>query len=218
MTKQIVFPVGDNCHTLFPDLEVVQLSYSKDGFPHFSENDLIIFAGGTDVNPEYYGEKRGSRTSRPDYRRDHYESMVFKSFPKNPKLGICRGAQLLNVLNGGKLIQDVSHHCQNHLIHLTDGRKVTVTSTHHQMMLPALKGELLAWALGQSDYYLDGDDIDSWGMGLHLDSLGVTKEPEIVWYPQTKSLCIQGHPEYGHATEEFRNLTNELCQKYLGVK
>ena len=30
-------------------------------------------------------------------------------------------------------------------------------------------------------------------------------EPEIVWYPKTKGLCIQGHPEYMKPTTYFAN-------------
>ena len=69
--------------------------------------DLIVFTGGEDVNPQYYGEQLGKYT-HINSNRDNKEVDCFNRFRNVvPMLGICRGNQLLTVLNGGKVIQHV---------------------------------------------------------------------------------------------------------------
>lgn len=55
--------------------------------------DAICFTGGTDVNPEIYGEERGPTTEEPDYERDAFEVSVFERFKDTDVylFGICRG-------------------------------------------------------------------------------------------------------------------------------
>lgn len=55
--------------------------------------DLVVFTGGTDVNPELYEEKRIRTTGRPDTKRDKFEEQVFAQakFLNIPMFGICRG-------------------------------------------------------------------------------------------------------------------------------
>src|SRR5690606_16855388 len=73
--------------------------------------DAICFMGGTDVDPAVYGEERGSTTQTPDKKRDAFEVSVFNRFKDTDVylFGICRGAQLLNVLNGGEMIQECGY-------------------------------------------------------------------------------------------------------------
>src|SRR5258708_5997364 len=101
--KLVLFPVGLDCEVLFPKLEIVRLRYTV-APDYIGKDDLILFAGGTDVNPKLYGEKQGTWTGRSDFQRDAFEQTVFEMYPDNPKLGICRGSQFVNVMNGGKLV------------------------------------------------------------------------------------------------------------------
>src|SRR5258706_1847982 len=209
----VLFPVEEGCRILFPYHNVIKFGQYNDG--SIGVDDLILFAGGTDVNPELYGEKRGKHTSEPDIPRDEFEGEIFRTYPDNPKLGICRGAQFLNVKNGGKLVQHVEGHNASHMIYTADGRQIASTSVHHQMMIPSPKGKLLAWASGLSRYYFDGENKDSWGRRLGVDDFGKFMEPEVIWYPKTRSLCIQGHPEYLTPEHEFCKYSIELVNKLL---
>lgn len=79
--------------------EIEKLATKLDGF---------VFAGGQDIAPSFYGEEsRGSRA--PDIERDHFETALCRAALERdkPLLGICRGCQLLNVVLGGTLIQDL---------------------------------------------------------------------------------------------------------------
>jgi gamma-glutamyl-gamma-aminobutyrate hydrolase PuuD len=157
--------------------------------------DIIVFNGGADIATSIYGEEvHGSHGGYSRSPRDKAEIEIFKQFPKAFKLGICRGSQLLNCLNGGTLWQDVDRHGRNHVI--TDTRthdNVLATSTHHQMMRPGPLGLVLATADESTHKVSEHDTWSSKGGVFFADD---HKDTEIVWYPTTRSLCIQGHPEY----------------------
>lgn len=211
-----------------------------DIFEKFNTINLALFTGGSDVNPSFYGDIVGSRTG-VNNKRDEEESQLFELLPPNVlKLGICRGSQFLTVMSGGKLIQHVEGHGIDHkitfnkqyfkdlvydnikkkgnLLMMEDilsksKNNYHMTSTHHQMMYPFNMNKnrynILAWSKRYlSDIYLNGSDIQ---MSIPEDFL----EPEIVYYPNTKSLCIQGHPEYNHCNIETKNLTLNLIKNYL---
>lgn len=186
--------------------------------PHMelNKNDTLLFEGGTDVNPAIYGEQRGRWTSDPDVKRDMRERLAFQlaEHVGASAIGICRGSQFLTVMNGGSLIQDVTAHCQDHFIRTKDGRRLLVTSTHHQMMAPPKDRpfELIGWAdHARSQHYWNGNSEDC------REKLEVTEnlEPEIVWYPETRSLAIQGHPEYLNVKHEFPQYCLELISGYI---
>lgn len=72
--------------------------------------DGILFSGGTDIDPRYYGEWPGKGLGDIDPGRDRHEfALAEKALHETdiPILGICRGAQLLNVATGGSLYQDL---------------------------------------------------------------------------------------------------------------
>ncbi len=76
---------------------------------------LIITGGDFDINPKLYKEKNnGSKNFKN--KRTSFEGKIYKKFLElnKPILGICGGAQLMNVISGGTLIQDLSKKLINH--------------------------------------------------------------------------------------------------------
>lgn len=67
----------------------------------------LVLTGGSDVDPTLYGESRQAETEPPDGERDALESsLIEEALAKDlPILAICRGLQILNVSQGGTLIQ-----------------------------------------------------------------------------------------------------------------
>lgn len=158
-----------------------------------SQADLVVFTGGSDVSPYIYGEEpfgaRGCDPFRDDFERDIYYNCVDFCIPM---VGICRGGQLLNVLNGGKMIQhlgetisgDVTMECYQMVEDSSDyDRYRPMRVDHHQGMLARDDGaEVLAWLPATNGYSPD----------------------YAIFYPETKSLCFQPHPEWGHkGTEDY---------------
>jgi putative glutamine amidotransferase len=72
--------------------------------------DGLVLQGGADVAPETYGEEPINPEWAGDRVRDVYEMELLHEFMEagKPVLGICRGAQLINVAMGGTLYQDIN--------------------------------------------------------------------------------------------------------------
>jgi putative glutamine amidotransferase len=69
--------------------------------------DGLIVTGGKDVDPARYGQEPHPTTDQPRLDRDAWEDALLRGAIERelPFLGICRGAQVLNVALGGTLIQ-----------------------------------------------------------------------------------------------------------------
>lgn len=76
---------------------------------HVNELDGVLFAGGEDVDPALYGEQKKYESVQVNRARDEFELSLLKRALNRrlPILGICRGAQLINVDFGGTLYQDL---------------------------------------------------------------------------------------------------------------
>lgn len=72
--------------------------------------DGLIISGGYDVNPKLYNEEPDKLLGEIMPKRDFFESNLIKEVYKlkKPIFGICRGLQLINVVFGGSLYQDLS--------------------------------------------------------------------------------------------------------------
>ena len=73
--------------------------------------DGVLFSGGDDVDPASYDEEQIWGCGDICPLRDDFEIKLLKvlveKYPEKPVLGICRGAQVLNVAMGGTLYQDL---------------------------------------------------------------------------------------------------------------
>lgn len=201
--------------------------------PHdiFSENGCLILWGGEDISPSIYGQRPGTRTSagKEISSRDQLELNLAGEAIKNgiPIIGVCRGAQMLCAMAGGHLVQHVDGHTRDHSIKTDDGRTIKTTSLHHQMMFPwETDHKLIAWSAPPISKQYLGEAIDANQVkkGESLDSTVVfpdavdpeKREPEIVYFPGLKALCIQGHPEFIHNEKhEFVQYCLALTKQYL---
>jgi len=71
--------------------------------------DGLLFTGGPDISPDMYGEERLELTDKPFKERDEMEKLLFLQALERgtPVFGICRGLQIMNVILGGSLYQDI---------------------------------------------------------------------------------------------------------------
>ena len=87
---------------------------------HYAEAlDGLVLQGGNDLAPESYGETPMHPEWAGDRVRDRYEMELVEAFINagKPVFGICRGFQLLNVMHGGTLYQDIATQRPDSLAH-----------------------------------------------------------------------------------------------------
>jgi putative glutamine amidotransferase len=81
--------------------------------------DGLVLQGGADVSPSRYGQQPLRPEWAGDLVRDRYEIELLEGFLARgkPVLGICRGAQLINVAFGGTLYQDITTQVPESFVH-----------------------------------------------------------------------------------------------------
>lgn len=176
--------------------------------------DGLILSGGHDVDPRLYGEESLAKIGEIWPQRDTFDLSLLKEAEKShkPVLGICRGAQLINVVHGGSLYQDISYrdqltfkHNQEHnpeietqTVALTQGsylaklfkkKQISVNSFHHQLIKK---------------------------VGQNLKAVARAKDGviEAVEDKQGMIIGVQWHPEMLHHSDSDMNiLFADLIQK-----
>ena len=73
------------------------------------EMDGFLYAGGQDISPNLYAQRRSRMCGQCCHERDEMETILFRMVYEQdkPLLGICRGIQCINVVMGGTLYQDL---------------------------------------------------------------------------------------------------------------
>jgi putative glutamine amidotransferase len=155
--------------------------------------DGLCVSGGYDVDPAAYGQSPHARTDAPRNDRDAWEFALLAGALEvdMPVLGVCRGAQVLNVLRGGTLHQ-----------HLPD----VVGSPRHQgkngvfatVPVSVTEGTLLATLhpLQRDVPVYHHQAIDALGSGLTVSARSDDGVIEAVEDPSlTFCLAVQWHPE-----------------------
>lgn len=183
------------------------------------DSQICVWTGGEDIFPGLYGEKplSGTYFSR---HRDKVDLEAVKEAVEGGKflVGICRGAQLLNVIpNGGKLWQDVDNHesCIHKAFDCLSGQWIKVNSVHHQALRITSEAEVICWALESTEKVAEGVTWGFSGRPIH-EVPEAEKDIEAVWYSKTRSLLMQFHMEFGHPpTTEY---AFKLIDKYYWGK
>ena len=157
------------------------LPYDIENIPHYlGMISGLLLTGGVDIHASRYGEESHEKAEPPCHNRDEYELQVCLAALKvdMPILGICRGAQLINVALGGRLIQ----HCDNHLflgddirkhVHnvtldpnsklggILGGSEIGVNSIHHQCICGKLGKGINVSAWSPDDGLVEGIEVAS---------------------------------------------------------
>lgn len=180
--------------------------------------DGIIIAGGADVDPRRYGQEANPRTGAPREDRDAFEDALIRAAldADLPFLGICRGAQMLNVTLGGDLIQHLPDQVGDDRYQLGDAR-------FNEIEVEVEPGTHIAAVLGD-DRRAVAPLYHHQAIGKVAPSLTVTSRTsdgiiESVEVPDaTFCVAVQWHPEE-HAEDRrlFAGLV-EAAQRYRAAR
>jgi putative glutamine amidotransferase len=167
---------------------------SEDARNLLSGLDGLVITGGRDVEAARYGHRSHEKAEKPDRLRDLLEDELITAAiqMKLPFLGICRGAQMLNVNRGGTLIQ--------HLPDLVgDNRYLLGDGNFAHMPMSVREGSLLASIVGdqvENAALYHHQAIDEPGEGLQVVAYspdGIVQAVEVENHPF--GLAVQWHPE-----------------------
>jgi putative glutamine amidotransferase len=94
---------------------------------------LLLTGGDEGINPQLYGENPVKELEYICPERDDCEAYLFEAALKKglPVLGVCRGMQLMNVVAGGSLYQDIFSQLVDSLGHLP--KQMPVDALYHKI-------------------------------------------------------------------------------------
>ncbi|WP_197508375.1 gamma-glutamyl-gamma-aminobutyrate hydrolase family protein [Mycobacterium sp. E802] len=155
--------------------------------------DGLVITGGPDVDPARYGRQPHPATNAPDIARDAWEFALLEGALRRgiPVLGVCRGAQVLNVALGGTLHQHLPDVIGN--THHQQGNAVFGTSAVHTVPNTALAALIGETSDAQCYHH---QAIDLLGEGLVVSARDADGVIEAVEYPGDAFVVgVQWHPE-----------------------
>jgi len=160
--------------------------------------DGLVLQGGTDIVPHMYGARPWREDADYDPIRDEYEMDLLHGFVQagKPVLGICRGAQLLNVYCGGTLVQDIPSQWPGAILHQDLERYDTLT--HEVHFVP---GSRLSDIYGYEPRRVNSihhQCVDELGKGLVIEARSpIDRVPEAIRHTAHPFVMgVQWHPEF----------------------
>lgn len=170
--------------------------------------DGVVVTGGHDVHPVLYGAEP---EVKPNYDQDRdtlEKQVIFAALDRRrPILGICRGAQLLNVCLGGTLVQDLRSHR-----HRTSHRRTVLPLK----TLSVSPDTLLAALMGKPERKINSlhnQAIHQLGLGLNVSGRDHDNIVQAVEDPDYGFLVgVQWHPEFLLYSRAQRRLFSALVK------
>ena len=184
---------------------------SGDGFEEILDAlDGLVFSGGSDLDPELYGEDAHPETTGVIRERDDFELALMKAALDRdlPVLAICRGSQVLNVALGGGIEQHVPDRVGN------DAHKeIPGVFAEHDVEVTA--GTRLASIVGARTHVKSHHHQSFTGVGDQLQVTAHAEDgtPEGLEDPTRRfTLGVLWHPEEGEDLALFEALVAEAAE------
>ncbi len=203
------------------DIELIELSFKKNNIEDIHTCDGFVLTGGIDVHPSLYNGKSDYKNIPSSHRleRDLFEEKIYRysQLNKLPLLGICRGMQLINVLEGGKLIQDLDNGNARHRKEASDKEHAIITERN--TLLHEIAGSVSGHVNSAHHQAIDPDAI---GENLIANAFDDDEEKIIEGVEfKNKSdkafmLCVQWHPER-IKEKEHNPLSQNLKKRFLSA-
>jgi putative glutamine amidotransferase len=168
--------------------------------------DGVVITGGHDVDPVLYAAEPEVEPNH-DPARDAFESAIIDEALRHrvPLLGICRGAQLLNVRLGGTLFQELASRRSKTSNRWTVLPLKTLRVEPHTRLAEYMEGGI------RMINSLHNQGIDRIGQGLRVSGRDLDGIVQAVENPERDFLLgVQWHPEFLIFMRRQRRLFREL--------
>jgi putative glutamine amidotransferase len=179
--------------------------------------DGLLLAGGADVDPALYGAARAPETQHSVRERDEFEiALTRRALERDiPFLGICRGMQVLNVAQGGTLIQDLPTSLGHHEHCRVPGS--FDTAEHPVRLAPSSRAAKAAGEEYHATLSHHHQGVEHLGEDLVISGWADVDElPEAIELPDKRfALGVQWHPEADVASQIIATLVEEAREYAL---
>ena len=158
--------------------------------------DGLLFPGGEDIDPGYYGENPHKNLGeiRPEVDKFLFHSLLYALEQRKPALGICKGMQMMVVATGGSLYQDIySQREEETFLHCQSGRR---TYGVHQVQIDKDSHLFQILETGQiATNSMHHQSVRTLGKGLRLSAHTEDGIVEAVESLDGRLIGVQWHPE-----------------------
>ncbi len=182
-----------------------------------SSLDGLMLCGGRDIDPSRYGQSPHREAEEPDKLRDSLEEQLLSAAidADVPFLGICRGAQMLNINRGGTLIQHLPDVVGDNRYQKGNAE---FTPADVEVDKSSILGSLVGEKVSNAALY-HHQAIDDLGQGLKITAKsedGIVEAVELADHPF--GVAVQWHPE--QTLDDLRIFEGliEAARKYRGRK
>lgn len=158
----------------------------------------IIMIGGGDIAPSYFNEQPHPQLGKINDLQDSYDVALVRLALKSniPILAICRGEQVLNVVAGGSLYQDIPSQIGSSVNHR---QKRPKTEGSHTIKVDSMS-YLSRIMGGATSLYVNSfhhQSVKELGRGLSAVAWSSDGVIEALENADGRVICVQFHPE-GH--------------------
>ncbi len=168
--------------------------------------DGLVFSGGSDLDPELYGDEAHPETNGVVRERDDFELALMKEALARdvPVLAICRGSQVLNIALGGGIEQHVPDRVGSDVHKETSG----VFAEHEVEVLPGTRLDaILGGRHDVKSHHHQG--FGALGSGLREAARAPDGTVEALEDPSRRfTLGVLWHPEAGDDRTLFAALVD----------
>ena len=182
--------------------------------------DLLVLPGGPDILPNKYGKSPSYKINKPSPMLEYFDEFILPQYfsRRVPIFAICRGMQLIWIMNGGELNQNNEYHIQStdqnnqchELIFTPKYQKLDkyidkVTSRHHQTCMA-----------------YDDNDLDIIPNNINVIAYSAANKKKLIYQSDVVEIfedreyplyAVQYHPENHDKTDK---LSSMFINKLLG--
>jgi putative glutamine amidotransferase len=180
-----------------------------------SRLDGLLLPGGIDLHPSRYGEEVHPLTEEADHELDEFEiTLASWAFQQDiPVLGVCRGMQLINIVLGGTLFQDIDDQYPNSIAHSHRDWPRTHLA-HHIIIEPGSRMETILGTREVKVNSLHHQAIKDPGKGVCITGRAPDGIPELLEVTGYRFvMAAQSHPEEIYSIEPaFKRLFAAFVQ------
>ncbi|MBF6611725.1 MAG: gamma-glutamyl-gamma-aminobutyrate hydrolase family protein [Chloroflexi bacterium] len=161
--------------------------------------DGLMLPGGLDMHPRFYGQEPHPALDPSDLGLDHIETTMLPWALEDdmPVLGICRGEQVINVVMGGTLVQDIYTQYPTSIDHRESAKRKIRDYLAHDIVVD--EGSRLRGIVGEDRVWVNTahhQAIDRVAPGLVATAWAPDGIVEAVESPDRHYVvAVQCHPE-----------------------